>query len=184
MTTGFDTYTNLLLQFSPRLICSDEEYWQTQDVIDRFLEQPDLTQEQLDYLSLLGMLIERYDTESETEGAIESDTLLQLRGVSLIQALLHQTDVGRSRLVSIFQTEKVLSNVLSGKLKPTTEQIEGLSRLFQLPHGLFFEEEVSRSSEQGVHFEMPYISLEPSLPVYTNGSSPSASVVEKESVFA
>lgn len=170
MTTGFDDYTQLLIQFPPRLISSDEEYWETQAVIDRLLDTPDLNQEQLDYLSLLGMLIERYDTEN--------DTVPNLRGFRLIQALLNQTDISQGSLISVFQTEAILSNVLKGEIKPTTEQIEELSKLFQLPHGLFFEEETDSSSKQLVQFEMSYIELEKPLPIYTNGSSVSASVQE------
>lgn len=132
MINGFDAYTHLLIQFPPRPIASEAAYWETQAVIDRLLDQETLTPAEQDYLSLLGLLIARYD---ETQQVFPV-----LRGVALIKSLLEELNLKPTALLPIFKTEAVIAAVLSGQRRISVEQIEGLSRFFQLPAAFFFEE--------------------------------------------
>lgn len=79
---GADPYAELLLGFPPRFIHTKKEYWQTQAVLDKLLDQDELTTAEQDYLSLLGMLIARYNEEQSA--------FPELRGILLVKVLLNQ----------------------------------------------------------------------------------------------
>lgn len=129
---GFDAYTRLLIQFPPRPITSETAYWETQAVIDSLLDQEMLTPAEQDYLSLLGMLIERYDEAQQVFPA--------LHGIALIKTLLEELKLKPTDLLPIFKTEACIAAVLNGQQQLTVEQINGLAHFFQLPLTCFFEE--------------------------------------------
>lgn len=130
MMTG-SNYEELLAEFNPRVIHTEEEYWATQAVMDRLIDTPDLSKDELDYLSLLGALIEQYDEKN--------NVFPELRGVALIKALLEDMGLRQKDLVTVFKSESIISEVLNGNRGLTVEHIDGLARYFQLPHGLFFD---------------------------------------------
>ena len=125
-------YTELLVCFPPRLIRSEKEYWETQAVMDKLIDQGDLSEAQQDYLSLLGMLIERYDEEHQV--------FPELRGIDLIKALLTELGITQKDLLPIFKTEFTITAILSGRRKLTLEHSQGLAQFFHLPQHLFYEE--------------------------------------------
>lgn len=129
---GFDAYTRLLIQFPPRPITSETAYWETQAVIDNLLDQETLTSAEQDYLSLLGMLIERYDEAQQVFPA--------LRGLALVKTLLEELNLKPADLLPIFKTEACIAAMLNGQQPLTVEQIKGLAHFFQLPPTCFFEE--------------------------------------------
>jgi HTH-type transcriptional regulator / antitoxin HigA len=147
MMNGFDAYTRLLVQFPPRPLDSEAAYWETQAVIDKLLAQASLTAAEQDYLSLLGMLIEKYDEAQQVFPA--------LRGVALLKTLIEELNLQPAVLLPIFRTDAVVAAVLSGRRKLTIEQIEGLSHFFQLPPAVFFEEAAAAMQDQ------PYRPFEP-----------------------
>ena len=59
------TYNQLLMGYPPLPIKSDEQFWGTQDRIDALIDKGELTEAEQDYLSVLGMLIERYESDNE-----------------------------------------------------------------------------------------------------------------------
>ncbi len=143
MMNGFDAYTHLLIKFPPRPIDSDAAYWDTQAVIDTLLAQDTLTDAEQDYLSLLGMLIEKYDESQQVFPA--------LCGVALVKALMEELNLKPTALLPIFKTESIAATVLNGQRKLTIEQIEGLSRFFQLPSASFFEQ--AAVTTQGISYQ-------------------------------
>jgi HTH-type transcriptional regulator/antitoxin HigA len=63
-TTGLfnsNAYLELLQAFPPRPITSEEDYQATQAVIDQLIDQGNLTQDEQDYLNVLGSLIRDYE---------------------------------------------------------------------------------------------------------------------------
>jgi HTH-type transcriptional regulator / antitoxin HigA len=63
ISTDSLAYVELLTTFPSRPIKSAIECDQVQAVIDRLLDTPKLSAEQQDYLNLLGLLIEDYETQ-------------------------------------------------------------------------------------------------------------------------
>jgi HTH-type transcriptional regulator/antitoxin HigA len=133
MTLGINlTYEQLLAGFPPRPITSDDQYWETVANIDELIDRGLLSSDEQDYLSVLGMLVERYEGEHEPDN--------ELRGIALIRALMEEQGLRQRDLVQpIFKTDSIASSVLNGKRRLTVEHIDKLAFYFQLPHTLFFE---------------------------------------------
>ncbi len=132
MTIGIKlTYEQLLDVFPPRPISSDEQYWATVAQIDELIDKGNLTPDEQDYLTTLGMMVERYEEEHEPD--------MELRGVALVRALMAEQGLRQRDLVQpIFKTDSIASAVLHGKRRLTVEHIDKLAHYFQLPHALFF----------------------------------------------
>jgi len=75
-----DSYIQLLQQFPPRPISNDEELEATQAVIDKLLDRPQLSQDESDYLNVLGMLVFDYEQKGEP--------IPDIYGVELLKVLL------------------------------------------------------------------------------------------------
>lgn len=133
MNGSNDSYKTLLLQFPPRPIHSEQQYYEAQERIDALIDKGELTADEEDYLTLLGMVVEAYEEATEREEEYE------LRGVTLIEALLDEHNLRQKDLVPIFKTESIVSAVLNGHRRLTVEHIDRLAQFFQLPHSLFFE---------------------------------------------
>jgi HTH-type transcriptional regulator / antitoxin HigA len=80
--TDSDRYLELLQQFPPRPIKSEEEFLSVQNVIDKLLDAEKMTLEQRDYLNVLGLLVHEYE---------EKNVLIpDLTGVELLEALMDE----------------------------------------------------------------------------------------------
>jgi HTH-type transcriptional regulator/antitoxin HigA len=141
MTLGINlTYEQLLAGFPPRPITSDDQYWETVANIDELIDRGLLSSDEQDYLSVLGMLVERYEGEHEPDN--------ELRGIALIRALMEEQGLRQRDLVQpIFKTDSIASSVLNGKRRLTVEHIDKLAFYFQLPHTLFFEAPENQANE-------------------------------------
>ncbi|MDF5728237.1 MAG: transcriptional regulator [Rhizonema sp. PD38] len=89
MTCGLKTpssyYINLINTFPPRPITNEAELIATQNRINFILDKGNLTQDDRDYLKVLGTLI--YDYEQNHE------PMPTLRGVELLKALLEESNL-------------------------------------------------------------------------------------------
>jgi HTH-type transcriptional regulator/antitoxin HigA len=135
MIRGTDnpTYSDLLIEFLPRPISSEEGYKITQREIDRLLDKEELSSDEQDYLDLLGTLIMDY------ESRVEDEVQYELQGIALVRGLMELHNLKQKDLVSIFKTRSIASAVLNGKRPLTVEHIDKLAAYFHLPHQLFFE---------------------------------------------
>jgi HTH-type transcriptional regulator / antitoxin HigA len=119
MITGSNlSYAELLQLFPPRTIITEQQFWETQHVIDDLLDKGDLTPDEEEYLNLLGTLIYVYEEENVP--------IPELRGVELIKACLSERNLRQKDLVPIFKTESIVSAVLNGRRKLTVEHIKKL----------------------------------------------------------
>ncbi|MGB5593850.1 MAG: hypothetical protein WBM32_02845 [Crocosphaera sp.] len=71
-------YIELLKQFPPRPIKSEEDLEATQKIVNQLLDKPKLTEEESDYLDVLGMLIYDYEKDLEIVPDIDEFELLKL----------------------------------------------------------------------------------------------------------
>jgi HTH-type transcriptional regulator/antitoxin HigA len=145
MISGIDTtYTDLIKGFPPRPIKNEMEYAAVQVRVDALVDKGALTADEADYLSLLGMLIERYEADN--------DPMPELRGVALVKALMVEGNLRQRDLVPIFKTESIASAVLNGHRQLTVEHIDRLAYFFDLPHALFFGDERPVVRRMGVRY--------------------------------
>ena len=59
-----DLYVSLLLTFPPRPIRTEKQFEATQAIINRLIGKEELTEDERDYLNLLGTLVYEYEEEA------------------------------------------------------------------------------------------------------------------------
>jgi len=135
MTTGLKTpssyYIELITTFPPRPITNDAELIATQNQINSILDKGKLTQDDRDYLKVLGTLV--YDYEDKNE------PMPTLKGIELLKALLEESNLQPKDLASICQSESIVLNILDGKRELTASQIKELAAFFHISPAAFFE---------------------------------------------
>lgn len=131
IATDSHTYVKLLTTFPPRPIKSSIECDQVQAVIDQLLDEQQLSEEQRDYLNLLALLIEDYETKIFP--------VSDIYGIELLRVLIADRGLKQKDLVPIFKTESIVSAVLSGQRNLTVEHIENLAKFFHLSPAVFFK---------------------------------------------
>lgn len=136
------SYIELLNSFPPRPIKSEKEFEKTQAVVDNLLDKGELTEEEEDYLNLLGMLIHEYEEQQ--------DLVPDIYGVELLKVLKDELSIKQKDLVPIFKTESIVSDVLNGKRKLTVEHIHKLANFFNVSPAVFFPIDLSDSDFLGV----------------------------------
>ncbi|MEL6136591.1 MAG: helix-turn-helix domain-containing protein [Cyanobacteria bacterium J06626_23] len=121
----------LLLAFTPRPINTEAQSEATQAVVDQLLDQSSLSEDEQDYLNLLGTLI--YEYEAQTVD------ILDIAGVELLRVLMEERGLRQKELVSIFKTESIVSDVINRKRSLTVEHIQKLSQFFHVSPAVFFK---------------------------------------------
>ncbi|MHC5719145.1 MAG: helix-turn-helix domain-containing protein [Nostoc sp.] len=125
------TYIELLKSFPPRPVTSEEELLATQEVVDSLIDKGELTPDEQDYLNVLGSLVYEYEEKH--------NTIPDIYGVELLQALIAEFGLRQKDLIPIFKTESIVSEVLSGQRKLTVNHIRKLAEFFHISPSAFFE---------------------------------------------
>jgi HTH-type transcriptional regulator/antitoxin HigA len=135
MTSGLkipsNYYIQLITTFPPRPINNNDELLATQQRINSILDQGKLTQDDRDYLKVLGTLVNDYEQHHEQ--------IPILKGVELLKALLEESNLQPQDLASICESESIVLDILNGKRKITENQIQQLSTLFKISPNYFLE---------------------------------------------
>ncbi|MGB7893429.1 MAG: transcriptional regulator [Microcoleus sp.] len=135
MTTGLKTpssyYIEIITTFPPRPITCEAELIATQNRIDSIVNRSNLTQDDRDYLNVLGTLV--YDYEQKHE------PMPVLKGIALLKALMVEDNIQEKDLVDIFESESWVSEMMDGKWELTASQIQKLAKFFHLSPVAFLE---------------------------------------------
>ena len=135
MTTGLKTpssyYIEIITTFPPRPITCEAELSATQNRMDSIVSRSNLTQDDRDYLNVLGTLV--YDYEQKHE------PMPVLKGIALLKALMVEDNIQEKDLVDIFESESWVSEVMNGKRELTAGQIQKLAKFFHLSPVVFLE---------------------------------------------
>lgn len=116
--------------FPPRPITNEVELIATQERIDSILDKRNITQNDKDYLRVLGTLVYDYEQQHEPMPVI--------KGIEMIEALLEESNQEPSYLVPIIGTETDVEDILSGKRAPNQDEIEKLAKFFKIPPRLLY----------------------------------------------
>ena len=130
-----DKYLQLITNFPPRTINNDEELDNTIAVIDELLDRPSLSDEESDYLNVLGTLVFDYEQKNEP--------FPDIYGVELLKVLIAERGLLQKDLVSVFKTESIVSDILNGKRQLTLRHIQELGQFFKLSPAVFLPKEES-----------------------------------------
>ena len=128
MTTGLKTpssyYMQLINAFPPRPITTEVELEATQAQINSILDRGRLTQDDQDYLKVLGMLVYEYEEKTEV--------FPRLTGIELLRALLDEMSLMPEDLVPIVGAESTVVDILNGMSQPTEMQVQQLAAFFRV----------------------------------------------------
>jgi len=107
--------------FQTRPIANEIEWRNIQQRINTILDKKNLTQEDRDYLRVLGMLV--YDYEQKFE------PIPKLEKVEFLEALMQDYDLKIQDFLDVFHTEETILAILQNKRKMTIEEYQQLSSL-------------------------------------------------------
>ena len=128
MTTGLKTpssyYFQLINTFPPRPINNEAQLLATQDQIDAIIDRQNITQDDKDYLEVLGTLVYDYEQKHEPMPVVE--------GIELLKALMSEDNLQPCDLISIFEDESSIALVLEKKKEMTAKQVQKLGIFFQI----------------------------------------------------
>jgi HTH-type transcriptional regulator / antitoxin HigA len=131
------TYKELLNSFPPRPIKSEKDLENTQAVVDALIDKGNLTDDERDYLELLGTLIHEYEKKQ--------DIVPDIFGVELLKVLMAEKNLKQKDLAFIFKTESIVSDILRYKRKLKVEHIQKLAVFFNVSPAVFFPVNLSAS---------------------------------------
>ena len=135
MTTGLKTpssyYLQLINTFPPRPINNEQQLLATQEQIDAIIDRQNITQDDKDYLEVLGTLVYDYEQKHEPMPVVE--------GIELLKALMREDSLQPQDLISIFEDESTITLVLEKKLEITAKQIQKLGDFFHISPIRFLE---------------------------------------------
>jgi HTH-type transcriptional regulator/antitoxin HigA len=128
MTTGLKTpssyYLQLINTFPPRPINNEAQLLATQDQIDAIIDRQNITQDDKDYLEVLGTLVYDYEQKHEPMPVLE--------GIELLKALMSEENLRPCDLLSIFEDESSVMEILEKRQEMTAKQVQKLGDFFQI----------------------------------------------------
>jgi len=129
--TSRPEYATLLAKTLPAVIHSEKENEHYTALLEELDRRPGkLTTAEQRLAELLTLLIEDFE---EKHYSLKAST-----GIEVLEELIEANGLKQKDLVDIFGTPSIVSEVLSGKRKFTTEHIRKLSRRFHVSPELFF----------------------------------------------
>jgi HTH-type transcriptional regulator / antitoxin HigA len=135
LITEREKYVDLLNEFPPRPIKSEQEFTAIQKVVDVLLDAKQLSSDQKEYLNLLGMIIYEYEEKKVK--------IPDICGVDLLNVLIDEWGLKQKELIPIFKTESIVSAVLNGHRQLTVEHIQKLAEFFHVSPAVFFRHPIN-----------------------------------------
>ncbi|MGF1986646.1 MAG: helix-turn-helix domain-containing protein [Nostoc sp. ZfuVER08] len=132
LTFNSEVYSQLLSQYQPRIIKTEEENEKFLETVEALLSRSDLTPEEDALLELLVKLIEDFE-----------DKYYQLNASTPRSRLLHLMEarsLEQADLVEIIGSSEIVAKVINGELEITKEQAEALGKFFHVDTSLFILE--------------------------------------------
>lgn len=132
MTFNTKIYGKLLAETLPGVIDSKEEYLRIESLFNDLIDKGEnnLSLEELKLFSLLANLLEDY--ERTALPSLESSPPLET-----LKFLMSENDLKQKDLVSVFGSQGVASEVLSGKRSISKKHANLLAEKFKVSTGLF-----------------------------------------------
>lgn len=130
LTINPKVYGDLLVQYQPKIITTEEENSQALSVVESLTHKSDLTPEEDQLLELLITLIEKFESEHYPLNNLSTP-------LSRLTFLMEQNDLRQVDLIKIFGSKGNVSEVLSGKRQISKSHALKLGEFFNLNPALF-----------------------------------------------
>ena len=114
LTIPSSYYLSLITEFAPRTITNDLELSITQQRINTILDQKNLSQDDRDYINVLGMLV--YDYEEKNE------QFPKLTDGELLHTLMEDYNLEIRDFLGIFEQEQTILDILDGKRQLNSQE--------------------------------------------------------------
>jgi HTH-type transcriptional regulator / antitoxin HigA len=114
----------------PVAITSERQHSEYLSVLDELASKPSLTKQENQYAQVLMTLIEAYEAQHHP--------IPDASPTEILRTLMEANDLRQKDLASIFGSESIVSEVLSGKRAINKNHIEKLSKRFHVSPAVFF----------------------------------------------
>ena len=131
MTIPFDktTYISLLADFAPQVINSEAEYDRALAIAERLVANRNLSSEESQFLSLIVILIEDYESKHYSMGNVSPHAVLL--------HLMEYSGTCENDLVGSIGSREVVAKIVSGSRSINKVEAEALGKYFQVSVSLF-----------------------------------------------
>lgn len=124
-----DTYTNLLIQFQPKVIESEEDYRKARYIISDLMKKTDRSPEETAFLKLIATLIKDFENKQEKpEPASPHEVLLHL---------MEARNLKQADLVGKIGSKGVVSEIINKKRSISKAQAKILGEIFSISPAVF-----------------------------------------------
>lgn len=120
-TSNQQSYTDLLIQYQPKLIKTEQEYNRAITAVEGMMSG-ELTQAETALFELLVLLIENYEERHYSMG--------ESKPVATLESLMHEFDVEPTSLLGVFGTVEIVKEVVNGQRQVSQSQAESLGKFF------------------------------------------------------
>ncbi len=125
-----DKYADLLSQYQPKLIRTEEENNKALAIVEELMHRPNRTLEEKELYELLIALIEKFEQDYYSPGKASNPH-------SLLLFLIEQRNLKQSDLVNVMGSEEVVLEAIAGSREINPAQAKTLGRFFQVNPSLF-----------------------------------------------
>jgi HTH-type transcriptional regulator / antitoxin HigA len=129
LTFNQNTYRNLLAEFVPVVIETEEEYERVLKIVEQLTFKKNRTMEEKALYKLLVILIETYETENYP--------IEQSAPHEILQHIMEASGTSETDLVGIIGSSNVVSEFVNGKRSLNQAQAKILSEYFKVSPSLF-----------------------------------------------
>lgn len=132
LTFNSDIYSQLLSQYQPRIIKTEEENEKFLETVEELLSRSRLTPEEDALLELLVKLIEDFEDKHYQLNVSTPH--------SRLKHLMEARSLEQADLVEILGSSEIFTKIMNGELEITKKQAEGLGKFFHVDASLFILE--------------------------------------------
>jgi HTH-type transcriptional regulator / antitoxin HigA len=129
ITIDRDNYSELLAEFSPQVIESEQEYDRVLAIAERLMFKPERSKAETKFLKLIVALIEDYETEHYPMNDVTPHELLQ--------HLMESNHTHQDDLAGILGSLETVAQVVNGERSIDKVQAKVLGEFFKVSPGLF-----------------------------------------------
>lgn len=123
------TTAEMIAQGGPRLIRNEDELQRYTDEMFALESKEDMTEEELQAIELLSLLIEKYEAEHYPLPATSP--------VEVLRFLMEQHHMSQRDLVPVLGSDSLVSRILSGQRNLTVDHMHALAERFHVPASVF-----------------------------------------------
>jgi len=130
LTINNKVYGELLSQYQPKIITTEEENERAIALVESLTHNSDLTPEEEQIVELLITLIEKFEAEHYPLNNLSTP-------LSRLTFLMEENQLHQADLIEVFEAKDIVSEVLSGKRQISKSHALKLGEFFNLNPALF-----------------------------------------------